>query len=78
MKATNITSPAMKGDSKPMEENVFRDLRFETFGATSTDLAEVYLFLCNAMCHVAQEQSGAWETLYRCRTIIAKELKEIL
>ena len=59
-------------------KTTFRDVRLEYFDPTnSSDLAEVYLLLQNAMCHLSVE-GDTFDILYKAKCKVAKELKKVL
>ena len=59
-------------------KSTFRDVRLEYFDpASPADLAEVYLLLQDAMCHLAVEDD-TFNILYKAKRKVAKELKEAL
>ena len=56
----------------------FRDMRLRYFDpACPSDLAEVYLLLQNAMCHLSVEDD-TFNILYKAKCKVAKELKKAL
>ena len=59
-------------------KTTFRDVRLEYFDPTnSSDLAEVYLLLQDAMCHLSVEDD-TFNILYEAKCKVAKELKGVL
>ena len=70
------------GETEKREENkmkvTFRDVRLEHFDPASPyAVAEVYLFLQDAMCHLCMEDD-TFDILYEAKCKVAKELKEVL
>ena len=59
-------------------KTTFRDIRLKYFDPTcSSDLAEVYLLLQDAMCHLSVEDD-TFNILYEAKCKVAKELKKAL
>ena len=54
-----------------------RNARFSTYASTTSVLAEAYLFLLNAECHVVLDDA-AWRLLQDSRKAVGKDLKEAL
>ena len=59
-------------------KSTFRDVRLEYFDpANPYVVAEAYLFLLDAMCHLCMEDD-TFDILYEAKCKVAKELKEVL